>query len=135
MATQRKSDPGYFYHSVFKAMSGSLSQVTNGFYELPMDSATSVTEIYIPETKDIQRKSLQRSCSNARLRKGICYVPVGNVTNISNFTFLNPKVLGNSLTSALQLLLFVFPTRPRLVSDNHTNLLTSAPGSISILIH
>ena len=34
-----------------------------------MVSATSVTEIYMPETKDIQRNSLQRSCSNAMLRK------------------------------------------------------------------
>ena len=36
-----------------------------------MVSATSVTEIYMPETKDIQRNSLQRSCSNAMLRKEV----------------------------------------------------------------
>ena len=52
---------------------------------------------------------------------------MGNVTNINNFTFLNPKVPWNSLTSALQLLLSVFPTKPGLVSDNHTNLSTFAP--------
>lgn len=43
-----------------------------------------------------------------RSPKGFFQVPMGNVTNISNFTFLNPKVLGNSLTSALQLFLSFF---------------------------
>lgn len=67
------------------------------------------------------------SGSLSQVTKGFFQVPMGNVTNISNFTFLNPKVLGNSLTSALQLFLSVFPTRPGLLSDNHTNLFTFAP--------